>query len=76
MLNPFAPPPHYEKDLPELLATHKTFWDITCNTGASLLIDQVLQSAQGWEPWGIPLRMRAWPDLGILMGILPTGVLL
>jgi hypothetical protein len=53
VLNPFVPPLHYEKDLPELLATHKTFWYITCN-GASLPINEVLQGAQGWEPSGPP----------------------
>jgi hypothetical protein len=52
VLNPFVPPLHYERDLPELLATHKTFWYITCNTGASLPIWEVLQWAQGWEPSG------------------------
>jgi 4-amino-4-deoxy-L-arabinose transferase-like glycosyltransferase len=56
VLNPFVPPLHYEKDLPELLATHKTFWYITCNSGASLPIDIVLQGAQGWEPSGPPVR--------------------
>ncbi len=55
VLNPFVPPLHYEKDLPELLATHKTFWYITCN-GASLPITEVLQGAQGWEPSGPPVR--------------------
>ncbi|MBN2390104.1 MAG: glycosyltransferase family 39 protein [Anaerolineae bacterium] len=52
VLNPFVPPLHYEKDLPELLAAHKTFWYITCNTGASLPIFNVLQGVQGWEPSG------------------------
>jgi uncharacterized protein (DUF2141 family) len=56
VLNPFVPPLHYEKDLPELLATHKTFWYITCNTGASLPISEVLQGAQGWGPSGSPVR--------------------
>jgi len=55
VLNPFVPPLHYEKDLPELLATHKTFWYITCN-GASLPISEVLQGAQEWEPSGPPVR--------------------
>jgi hypothetical protein len=57
VLNPFVPPLHYEKDLPELLATHKSFWYITCNTGASLPLYVVLQGAQGWEPWGVPVRV-------------------
>lgn len=48
VLNPLVPPLHYETDLPELLATHKTFWYITCNTGASMHIDEVLRGAQGW----------------------------
>jgi hypothetical protein len=56
VLNPFVPPLHYEKDLPKLLAAHKTFWYITCN-GASLPIDKVLQGAPGWEPWGMPVRI-------------------
>jgi 4-amino-4-deoxy-L-arabinose transferase-like glycosyltransferase len=51
VLNPFVPPLHYEKDLPELLATHETFWYITCNTGASLPIFKVLQDVPGWERW-------------------------
>jgi 4-amino-4-deoxy-L-arabinose transferase-like glycosyltransferase len=57
VLNPFVPPLHYQKDLPELLATHKTFWYITCSSGASLRIDQVLQGAQGWLPLGMPVRV-------------------
>ncbi len=56
VLNPFVPPLHYEKDLPELLSTHTTFWYITCNTGASLPINAVLQGAQGWMPVGIFVR--------------------
>ncbi|MFN2285460.1 MAG: hypothetical protein ACK2UQ_13645, partial [Anaerolineae bacterium] len=52
VLNPFVPPLHYEEDLPELLATHKAFWYITCNTGASLPIWEVLQWAPGWERSG------------------------
>jgi 4-amino-4-deoxy-L-arabinose transferase-like glycosyltransferase len=51
VLNPLVPPLHYETDLPELLATHKTFWYISCNTGASLPIFEVLQGAEGWERW-------------------------
>jgi 4-amino-4-deoxy-L-arabinose transferase-like glycosyltransferase len=57
VLKPFVPPLHYEKDLPELLAARKTFWYITCNTGASLPIYQVLQGAQGWLPEGRPVRV-------------------
>jgi hypothetical protein len=57
VLKPFVPPLHYEKGLPELLATRKTFWYITCNTGASLPISQVLQGAQGWLPEGMPVRV-------------------
>ena len=57
VLKPFVPPLHYEKDLPELLATRKTFWYITCSTGASLPISQVLQGAQGWLPEGMPVRV-------------------
>jgi 4-amino-4-deoxy-L-arabinose transferase-like glycosyltransferase len=57
VLNPFVPPLHYEKDLPELLATHKTFWYITCNTGASMQIDIVLRGAPGWFPVGLPVRV-------------------
>jgi 4-amino-4-deoxy-L-arabinose transferase-like glycosyltransferase len=56
VLNPFVPPLHYEKGLWELLATRKTFWYITCNTGASLPINKVLLGAPGWEPSGIPVR--------------------
>lgn len=56
VLNPLVPPLHYDKDLTELLETHKTFWYITCNTGASLPIDQVLQGAQGWVRSGLPVR--------------------
>jgi hypothetical protein len=54
VLNPFVPPLHYEKDLPELLATHKTFWYITSNSGGSLPIWEVLpwQLASEWEPSG------------------------
>ena len=51
VLNPFVPPLHYETDLSELLATHKTIWYITCNTGASLPIWEVLQGEQGWARW-------------------------
>ncbi|MEW5868576.1 MAG: glycosyltransferase family 39 protein [Chloroflexota bacterium] len=51
VLNSFVPPLHYEKDLPELLAAHKTFWYITSNTGGSLPIFEVLQGVQGWERW-------------------------
>ncbi len=57
VLKPFVPPLHYEKDLPELLATHKTFWYITCNTGASMPIFQVLRGAPGWQAWGLPVRV-------------------
>jgi mannosyltransferase len=57
VLKPFAPPLHYEKDLPELLAARKTFWYITCSTGASLPISQVLQGALGWLPEGMPVRV-------------------
>jgi 4-amino-4-deoxy-L-arabinose transferase-like glycosyltransferase len=56
VLNPFVPPLHYEKDLPELLAAHQTFWYITCNTGASMPISAVLQGQPGWQPSGAPLR--------------------
>jgi 4-amino-4-deoxy-L-arabinose transferase-like glycosyltransferase len=57
VLNPFVPPLHYEKDLPELLATRETFWYITCNTGASLpLIDVLQEEALRWEPSGPPVR--------------------
>jgi uncharacterized protein (DUF2141 family) len=55
VLNPLVPPLHNDKDLTELLATHKTFWYITCNTGASLPIDQVLQGARGWARSGSPV---------------------
>lgn len=55
VLNPLVPPLHYETDLPELLATHKTFWYITCNTGASLPIDEVLKGARGWVRSGSPV---------------------
>jgi 4-amino-4-deoxy-L-arabinose transferase-like glycosyltransferase len=57
VLNPFVPPLHYEKDLPELLATHQTLWYISCSTGASMHLDWVLQFAPGWEPWGLPVRV-------------------
>jgi 4-amino-4-deoxy-L-arabinose transferase-like glycosyltransferase len=57
VLKPFVPPLHYETDLDELLATHHTFWYITCNSGASLPIYTVLQNAQGWLPVGIPVRV-------------------
>ncbi len=57
VLKPFVPPLHYEKDLPELLATRQTFWYITCSTGASLPIVQVLRGAQGWLPAGMPMRV-------------------
>lgn len=57
VLKPFDPPLHYERDLPELLATHKAFWYITCNTDASMRIDEVLQGAQGWEMAGAPVRV-------------------
>ncbi len=56
VLKPFDPPLHYERDLPELLATHKTFWYITCNTDASMRIDEVLKGAQGWQMVGAPVR--------------------
>ena len=51
VLNPFVPPLHYETDLTALLATHKTFWYITCNTGASLPIWQVLEDEPEWAQW-------------------------
>jgi hypothetical protein len=57
VLNPFVPPLHYQKDLPELLATHQTFWYITCNSCASLSIYLVLKDAKGWEPFGLPVRV-------------------
>jgi hypothetical protein len=57
VLKPFVPPLHYEKDLPELLATHKTFWYITCNTCAFLPNIVVLQGAPGWVMDGIPVRV-------------------
>ena len=58
VLNPFVPPLHYEKDLPELLATHKSFWYITCNTGASLpSLCSAAGRVQGWEPGGVPVRV-------------------
>ena len=57
VLDPFVPPLHYEKDLPELLATHSSFWYITCNTGASLPIEIVLQGTPGWEPSGMPVSV-------------------
>ncbi|MGZ6347871.1 MAG: DUF2141 domain-containing protein, partial [Anaerolineales bacterium] len=56
VLKPFDPPLHYERDLPELLATHKTFWYITCNTDASMSITDVLKGAQGWQMVGAPVR--------------------
>jgi uncharacterized protein (DUF2141 family) len=56
VLNPLVPPLHYETDLPELLATHKTFWYITCNTGASMPIEDVLRGAQGWVRSGSPVH--------------------
>jgi uncharacterized protein (DUF2141 family) len=56
VLNPLVPPLHYEKDLPELLATHKTFWQITSNSGGSIPIIEVLKGAQGWERSGSPIR--------------------
>ena len=56
VLKPFDPPLYYERDLPELLATHKTFWYITCNTDASMRIDEVLQGAPGWLMTGAPVR--------------------
>jgi 4-amino-4-deoxy-L-arabinose transferase-like glycosyltransferase len=65
VLNPFVPPLHYQKDLPELLAAHKTLWYITCNTGASLPIYVVLQNAQGWMPFGMPVRVVE-PDSPII----------
>jgi hypothetical protein len=51
VLNPLAPPLHYEEDLPELLATHDAFWYITCNSGASLSIFEVLKDESGWAQW-------------------------
>ena len=57
VLKPFVPPLHYQTDLWQLLATRTTFWYITCNTGASLPISEVLRGAQGWEPLGLPVRV-------------------
>jgi 4-amino-4-deoxy-L-arabinose transferase-like glycosyltransferase len=57
VLKPFVPPLHYETDLPELLASHKTFWYIICSDGASEPIDQVLRGAVGWLPVGMPVRV-------------------
>ena len=51
VLNPFVPPLHYEEGLSELLATRKTFWYITCNTGASLPLFRALGDVQGWDRW-------------------------
>lgn len=56
VLKPFDPPLYYERDLSQLLATHKTFWYITCNTDASMRIDEVLRGAQGWQMTGAPVR--------------------
>jgi len=64
VLKPFVPPLHYEKDLPELLATRETFWYITCSPGASLPIVDVLKGVRGWEPWGLPTRVIA-PDAAV-----------
>ena len=57
VLKPFVPPLHYEKDLPDLLAKHKTFWYITCSDGTSLPLFIVLQGAQGWDPSGAPVSV-------------------
>ena len=57
VLNPLVPPLHYEKDLLELLATHKTLWYITSNTGASLPMGEAVQGALGWQMDGIPVRV-------------------
>jgi hypothetical protein len=57
VLKPFVPPLHYEKDLPELLATRTTFWYISCSSGASLNVYQVLGSVKGWLPEGMPVRV-------------------
>lgn len=51
VLNPFVPPLHYETDLTELLAAHQSFWYITCNTGASLPLWEVLEDEPGWAQW-------------------------
>ncbi len=56
VLKPFDPPLYYERDLQQLLTTHQTFWYITCNTDASMRIDEVLQGAQGWQMTGAPVR--------------------
>jgi 4-amino-4-deoxy-L-arabinose transferase-like glycosyltransferase len=51
VLNPLVPPLHYETALPELLAARKTFWYISCNTGASLPVWEVLEDIEGWAQW-------------------------
>jgi len=57
VLNPLVPPLHYEKDLPELLAAHQSFWYITCSNGASLSIYDVVPGAQGWMKQSAPVRV-------------------
>ena len=45
-----------KQTLPELLAAHDTFWYITCNSGGSMPIFEVLHGAVGWEAVGAPVR--------------------
>jgi hypothetical protein len=57
VLKPMIPPLHYEEGLKDLLATHKSFWYLTCNTGLSKKISAILQGEPGWETAQEPITV-------------------
>jgi uncharacterized protein (DUF2141 family) len=52
VLEPLAPRLHKDSEREELLATHKSFWYINCNTGSTKNIASILKGIKGWEPDG------------------------
>jgi 4-amino-4-deoxy-L-arabinose transferase-like glycosyltransferase len=57
VLNPFVPPLYYEKDLTELLSTHKSLWYITSNSGGSMPFYTVVPGINNWVLSGAPVTM-------------------
>ncbi len=49
ILNVLVPPLHYKTGLGELLATRKSFWNITCSIGLGRDMAEVLGDEPGWE---------------------------
>ena len=57
VLKPMIPPLHYGEGLESLLSTRKSFWYITCNTGLSKHIAEILQGEKGWEKSQEPIKI-------------------